>query len=277
MRCPTNCGARRDAMTDKLFPFLEVPSRAAARSAGADPRARLSRNLRRVRRQRCRRSGRALHRLRQSVLLVGMPAAQPHPALAASSCSDGRIEDAATLMHETNPLPEICGRICPQDRLCEGDCTLETGFGAVTIGAIERWATDEALRRGWRPSVERGDDRQTRRHRRRRSGRIVRRRSPRARGRARGSVRSLRGNRRTAHVRHSAVQARQIDRAHAPRRARGNGRALHARHRDRPRCRIFHIAARLRCGVRRHRRLHEPSMRSCRAGICAASFPRCRS
>lgn len=70
---------------------------------------------------------------------------------------DGRIEDAATLMHETNPLPEICGRICPQDRLCEGDCTLETGFEAVTIGAIERWTTDEALRRGWRPSVNASD------------------------------------------------------------------------------------------------------------------------
>ncbi len=66
---------------------------------------------------------------------------------------DGRIEDAAALMHETNPLPEICGRICPQDRLCEGDCTLETGFEAVTIGAIEKWTTDEALRRGWRPDV----------------------------------------------------------------------------------------------------------------------------
>ena len=66
---------------------------------------------------------------------------------------DGRIEDAATLMHETNPLPEICGRICPQDRLCEGDCTLETGFDAVTIGAIERWVTDEAFKRGWRPTV----------------------------------------------------------------------------------------------------------------------------
>jgi glutamate synthase small subunit-like protein len=66
---------------------------------------------------------------------------------------DGRIEDAAALMHETNPLPEICGRICPQDRLCEGDCTLETGFEAVTIGAIERWVTDEALRRGWRPET----------------------------------------------------------------------------------------------------------------------------
>jgi glutamate synthase (NADPH) small chain len=66
---------------------------------------------------------------------------------------DGRIEEAAALMYETNPLPEVCGRICPQDRLCEGDCTLETGFEAVTIGAIERWATDEALRRGWRPDV----------------------------------------------------------------------------------------------------------------------------
>ncbi|HEX5304815.1 MAG TPA: NAD(P)-binding protein, partial [Dyella sp.] len=67
---------------------------------------------------------------------------------------DGRILEAATLMHETNPLPEICGRICPQDRLCEGACTLEqTAFGAVTIGSIERWVTDEALRQGWRPDL----------------------------------------------------------------------------------------------------------------------------
>lgn len=64
---------------------------------------------------------------------------------------EGRIEDAATLMHETNPLPEICGRVCPQDRLCEGICTLEEGFGAVTIGAIERSVADEAIKRGWRP------------------------------------------------------------------------------------------------------------------------------
>jgi glutamate synthase (NADPH/NADH) small chain len=67
---------------------------------------------------------------------------------------DGRILEAATLMHETNPLPEICGRVCPQDRLCEGSCTLEqTAFGAVTIGSIERWVTDEALRQGWRPDL----------------------------------------------------------------------------------------------------------------------------
>ncbi len=67
---------------------------------------------------------------------------------------DGRVMEAATLMHETNPLPEICGRICPQDRLCEGACTLEqTAFGSVTIGSIERWVTDEALRQGWKPDL----------------------------------------------------------------------------------------------------------------------------
>ncbi|MBB3226176.1 glutamate synthase (NADPH/NADH) small chain [Luteibacter sp. Sphag1AF] len=67
---------------------------------------------------------------------------------------DGRLFEAATLMHETNPLPEICGRVCPQDRLCEGACTLEQGeFGAVTIGSVERWITDEAIRQGWRPDL----------------------------------------------------------------------------------------------------------------------------
>jgi glutamate synthase (NADPH/NADH) small chain len=67
---------------------------------------------------------------------------------------DGRLFEAATLMHETNPLPEICGRVCPQDRLCEGACTLQTGdFGAVTIGSIERSITDEAFRQGWRPDL----------------------------------------------------------------------------------------------------------------------------
>ena len=47
---------------------------------------------------------------------------------------EGNIEEAAELSHRTNSLPEICGRVCPQDRLCEGACTLNDGFGAVTIG-----------------------------------------------------------------------------------------------------------------------------------------------
>jgi glutamate synthase (NADPH/NADH) small chain len=66
---------------------------------------------------------------------------------------EGRIAEAAALCHETNSLPEVCGRICPQDRLCEQACTLATGFGAVTIGAIERYIVDEAFRQGWRPDL----------------------------------------------------------------------------------------------------------------------------
>lgn len=60
-------------------------------------------------------------------------------------------QQAAELMYETNPLPEICGRVCPQDRLCEQACTLNTGFGAVTIGAIEKNITDRAIANKWRP------------------------------------------------------------------------------------------------------------------------------
>ncbi len=66
---------------------------------------------------------------------------------------EGALFEAAALSHQTNPLPEICGRICPQDRLCEGACTLNDGFGAVTIGNIEKYITDEAFRQGWRPDL----------------------------------------------------------------------------------------------------------------------------
>ncbi len=66
---------------------------------------------------------------------------------------EGNLFEAAELSHKTNSLPEICGRICPQDRLCEGACTLNDGFGAVTIGAVEKYITDEALKAGWRPDL----------------------------------------------------------------------------------------------------------------------------
>ncbi|MBV8656647.1 MAG: FAD-dependent oxidoreductase, partial [Burkholderiales bacterium] len=66
----------------------------------------------------------------------------------------GRLFEAAELSHKTNSLPEICGRVCPQDRLCEGACTLnQGGFGAVTIGSVEKYITDEAFRQGWRPDM----------------------------------------------------------------------------------------------------------------------------
>ncbi len=66
---------------------------------------------------------------------------------------EGNLFEAAELSHKTNSLPEVCGRICPQDRLCEGACTLNDGLGAVTIGAIEKYITDEALRQGWKPDM----------------------------------------------------------------------------------------------------------------------------
>ncbi len=67
--------------------------------------------------------------------------------------AEGNLFAAAELSHQTNSLPEICGRICPQDRLCEGACTLNDGFGAVTIGSVEKYITDEALKQGWRPDL----------------------------------------------------------------------------------------------------------------------------
>ena len=67
--------------------------------------------------------------------------------------AQGNINEAAELSSRTNSLPEICGRVCPQDRLCEGACTLNDGFGAVTIGSIEKYITDTALESGWRPDL----------------------------------------------------------------------------------------------------------------------------
>ncbi len=67
---------------------------------------------------------------------------------------EGHLFKAASLSHQTNSLPEVCGRVCPQDRLCEGACTLNDGFGAITIGAIEKYITDEAYARGWRPNMQ---------------------------------------------------------------------------------------------------------------------------
>ena len=69
--------------------------------------------------------------------------------------AEGNLFEAAELSHQTNTLPEVCGRVCPQDRLCEGACTLNDGFGAVTIGASEKYITDTALAMGWRPDMSR--------------------------------------------------------------------------------------------------------------------------
>lgn len=67
--------------------------------------------------------------------------------------AEGNITEAVELCHQTNTLPEVCGRVCPQDRLCEEACTLNDGFGAVTIGNVEKYITEKALAEGWRPDL----------------------------------------------------------------------------------------------------------------------------
>ncbi len=67
--------------------------------------------------------------------------------------AEGNVLEAVEMCHKTNSLPEVCGRICPQDRLCEGACTLNTGFGAVTIGSVEKYITDKAFEMGWKPDL----------------------------------------------------------------------------------------------------------------------------
>jgi glutamate synthase (NADPH/NADH) small chain len=63
--------------------------------------------------------------------------------------AEGRLEEAYEISAATNTFPEICGRVCPQDRLCEGNCVIEKGFDSVTIGSVERYITDTAWDMGW--------------------------------------------------------------------------------------------------------------------------------
>ena len=73
--------------------------------------------------------------------------------------AEDRLEEAYQLSSATNTFPEICGRICPQDRLCEGNCVIEKGFESVTIGAVEKYITETAFEEGWvvpvQPAYER--------------------------------------------------------------------------------------------------------------------------
>ncbi|GBD56370.1 NAD(P)-dependent oxidoreductase [Gluconobacter wancherniae] len=68
--------------------------------------------------------------------------------------AEDRLQEAYEMSSATNTFPEICGRICPQDRLCEGNCVIEKGFESVTIGAVERFITENAFEQGWvKPSM----------------------------------------------------------------------------------------------------------------------------
>jgi len=93
----------------------------------------------------------------------GVPFCQVHCPLGNNipdwlrATAEGRLEEAYALAAETNAMPEICGRICPQDRLCEDSCVLEqSGHGTITIGAIERYVTETAWDRGWVKPIRAG-------------------------------------------------------------------------------------------------------------------------
>jgi glutamate synthase (NADPH/NADH) small chain len=69
--------------------------------------------------------------------------------------AEGRLKEAYELSQSTNNMPEVCGRICPQDRLCEGNCVIEqSGHGTVTIGSMEKYITDNAWEKGWVKPIE---------------------------------------------------------------------------------------------------------------------------
>jgi glutamate synthase (NADPH) small chain len=69
--------------------------------------------------------------------------------------AEGRVKEAYELAQSTNNMPEVCGRICPQDRLCEGNCVIEqSGHGTVTIGSVEKYITDTAWKEGWVKPIE---------------------------------------------------------------------------------------------------------------------------
>jgi len=73
--------------------------------------------------------------------------------------AEGRIEEAYHLSQSTNNMPEVCGRICPQDRLCEGNCVIEqSGHGTVTIGSIEKYITETAWENGWIKPIKLNDE-----------------------------------------------------------------------------------------------------------------------
>ena len=130
--------------------------------------------------------------------------------------AEGRLEEAYELSSATNNFPEICGRICPQDRLCEGNCVIEKGFESVTIGSVEKFITDTAWNQGWVQPIK------PRRERpesvgivgagpgRPRGGRAAA-----AQGLSGHGLRPLRPRRRPADLRHPQLQAREGHRAAA--------------------------------------------------------------
>ena len=171
--------------------------------------------------------------------------------------AEGRLEEAYELSSATNNFPEICGRICPQDRLCEGNCVIEKGFDAVTIGSVEKFITDTAWEQGWvqaDPAAPRAA--RERRHRRRRAGRPRRRRAAAPQGLSGHGLRPLRPRRRPADLRHPQLQAREGRSCSGARSCCASSKVtFHLELRGRPRRHAGRAAPAPRRGADRDRRL----------------------
>ena len=137
-------------MAERMLKFVATPQAMPDKRAAAERRARLRRDLRRLRR----RDKAAEQAARCSQ--CGVPFCQIHCPLHNNIpdwlrlTAEGRLRRPTSSPPATNTMPEICGRICPQDRLCEGNCVIEqSGHGTVTIGSVEKYITDTAWEQGW--------------------------------------------------------------------------------------------------------------------------------
>ena len=135
-------------MPEHMLQFVELPQRMPEKRQVAERRADFDEIYRRfTEAEAARQSSRCSQ--------CGVPFCQVHCPLQNNIpdwlklTAEGRLEEAYEVSSSTNNFPEICGRICPQDRLCEGNCVIEKGHEAVTIGAVERYITDTAFEKGW--------------------------------------------------------------------------------------------------------------------------------
>ena len=136
-------------MATQMLTFVDVPGKMPQKRAAEDRREDFGEIYREYA---ARRAAEQAARCSQ----CGVPACQTHCPLHNNIpdwlklTAENRLEEAYEVSQATNTFPEICGRICPQDRLCEGNCVIEqSGHGTVTIGAIERYITEQAWENGW--------------------------------------------------------------------------------------------------------------------------------
>jgi glutamate synthase (NADPH/NADH) small chain len=146
-------------MADRMLQFVRLPQRQPEKRAVGERRADFDEIYRRFDTPEASRQASRCSQCGVPFCAVHCPLGNDIPDWL-KLAAEGRIEEAYEISAATNNFPEICGRICPQDRLCEGNCVIEKGYEAVTIGAVERFLTDTAFEQGWvrsrKPARERG-------------------------------------------------------------------------------------------------------------------------